>query len=97
MKKLTAKRIAKLRKKIKHYRLYDNDRVWGFKKEDRWTRLYGLNENDALKRYEKRVNRGVDWDREGIYFSNAWGKEFADKALVPEGITKREQILWLKW
>ena len=97
--KLTAKRIAKLRKKIRRYRLYSYDYPWPLKvgPDVRYTKLYGLNMGDAIKRYVKKINRDKPWNEKPYGLTKTWCKNFADYACVPEGVKSYDQICWFEY
>ena len=98
--KLTAKRIAKLRKKIRHYRLYSYDYPWSLAvgPDVRYTKLYGLNMSDAIKRYVKKINRDMPWNEKPYGLTETWlCKNFAKYACVPEGVKSYDQIRWFRY
>ena len=96
--KLTAKRIAKLRKKIRRYRLYSYDYPWSLKvgPDVRYTKLYGLNMRDAIKRYVKKINRDKPWNEKPYGLAETWCKNLAYYACVPDGVKPYDQIHWLR-
>lgn len=97
--KLTAKRIAKLRKKIRRYRLYSYSYPWSLQvgPDAIYTKLYGLSMGDAIKRYVKKINRDKPWNERPYGLTDAWCRDFADYACVPEGVKSYDQIHWLKY
>ena len=97
--KLTAKRIAKLRKKIQHYRLYSYDYPWSLAvgPDVRYTKLYGLNMSDAIKRYVKKINRYKPWNEKPYSLTEAWCKNVANYACVPDDVKSYDQIHWLRY
>ena len=97
--KLTAKRIAKLRKKIQHYRLYSYDWLLSlkFRPDVEYTKLYGLNMSDAIKRHAKKINRNKPWYEKPYGLTEVFFEDSAVCACVPEGIKSYDQICWLKY
>lgn len=94
MKRLTAKRIASLRKKLRRYKLYMyNSHRGDF---DRISVLWGLNFSDAISRYCHRLNKNHLWNDRDFKLNVVLYRNEADHALLPLDSDKKKDVIWLR-
>lgn len=94
MSKLTAKRIAYLKGKIKHFRVYKLNGWKDFFESSKYEVAYGLNMSDAIKRLVRKYNREDSPFTPWTYLKFV-SLNYANYAIVPEGAKSRKEVKWI--
>lgn len=94
MSKLTAKRIAYLKGKIKHFRVYKLDGYKNFFEDSKYEVAYGLSMSDAIKRLVRKSNR-EDTVFIPLTYIKFVSQDYANFAIVPEGAKSRKEVKWI--
>lgn len=94
MSKLTAKKIAYLKGKIKRFRVYQLNGWKDFFEDSKYEVAYGLNMSDAIKRLVRKYNREDSPFTPWTYLKEVY-RECANYAIVPEGGKSRKEVKWI--